>query len=58
MNFITTDGGMTWTDKSTDTLDRLSSVSFVDEMHGWICNENASGLTNSRIIKTMDGGNT
>jgi len=56
--FHTTDGGMTWTDRSTDTLDRLSSVSFVDEMHGWICNENASGLTNSRIIKTMDGGNT
>ena len=50
----TTDGGMTWTKKTFDrfALPYLSSISFVDTLHGWA----SSGTEPAYVLHTTDGG--
>lgn len=46
----TSDGGINWVKQSTPIQQKFTSISFIDNMHGWI-----SGLTDV-IMVTTDGG--
>ena len=55
------DGGLTWTAQQSGTFDNLSSVSFVDAQHGWVCADRPAGSFTSGpglILATSDGGTT
>jgi photosystem II stability/assembly factor-like uncharacterized protein len=48
----TTNGGTTWTSKSSGTTEDLMAISFVDANNGWIVGWEGT------ILKTTDGGST
>jgi photosystem II stability/assembly factor-like uncharacterized protein len=49
--YFTTDGGKTWTGRSTPTTGSLSAFSFADPLHGWY-----ETKENSVLMRTVDGG--
>jgi photosystem II stability/assembly factor-like uncharacterized protein len=57
----TRDGGTTWAKASTPTRAPLSSIRFVDSLHGWAVGGNAEpampeGQPSNVVIETDDGG--
>lgn len=59
----TIDGGQTWTRASTPTHAPLSSIRFIDALHGWAVGGYAEpavpfGQPSNVIIETTDGGQT
>jgi photosystem II stability/assembly factor-like uncharacterized protein len=59
----TTDGGQSWTLATTPTHAPLSSIRFVDALHGWAVGGNPEpampvGEPSNVVIETTDGGRT
>jgi photosystem II stability/assembly factor-like uncharacterized protein len=59
----TTDGGQSWTAVTTLTRAPLSSIRFVDALHGWAVGGNSEpamleGQPSNVVIETTDGGKT
>lgn len=47
----TVDGGITWNEQKSNTIERFSKVFFVDANNGWV-----TGYSGT-ILHTTDGGN-
>lgn len=56
----TTDGGVTWSEQTTDAWHPFFGVSFADELNGWVVGgkNGMGGYVRTRILATSDGGET